>query len=263
MLMFQVAAAENVLLRMQQDLERALHKPVEQRGWVMVIDTRKCIKCEACVVACIAENVLPPGVYYRWVPEVEVGEYPNVRRIFMPANCMQCDKPPCMEAIAKIAPGAIYKRPDGIVAIDYTKFPLCGKEAFEAAAKACPYHRALYYDDGRFYTEDTPALQAYETRPNFEYGRHWFRTERRLPVDTARKCHFCLHRLEAGMLPACVTTCVGEAMHFGDLNDPESLVSQMLKEQKDKVLRVKESAGTEPRVYYLSEKPEECRRWHP
>src|SRR3990172_4414551 len=67
------------LLRMQADIRRALQKPVEQRGWIMVVDGRKCVGCQACVVACTAENVLPPGVSYRSVPEIEVGTYPNVK----------------------------------------------------------------------------------------------------------------------------------------------------------------------------------------
>ncbi|RMF89834.1 MAG: twin-arginine translocation signal domain-containing protein, partial [Nitrospinota bacterium] len=78
----------NTLERMRADLQRALQKPVEQRRWVMVIDARKCIGCNACTVACKAENATPPGVNYRVVPEVEAGEYPNVTRFFMPTQCM-------------------------------------------------------------------------------------------------------------------------------------------------------------------------------
>ncbi len=51
------------------------------------------------------------------------------------------------------------------------------------------------------------------------------------------------------MLPACVTTCVGRSNYFGDLNDPESYVSQLLTQQG--VSRLKEDLGTEPRVYYI------------
>ena len=68
---------ENILLRMQADLKRALAKPVDQRRWVMVIDLRKCVGCSSCTVACKAENQLPPGVVYRPVIEEEIGSYPN------------------------------------------------------------------------------------------------------------------------------------------------------------------------------------------
>jgi molybdopterin-containing oxidoreductase family iron-sulfur binding subunit len=65
-----------------------------------------------------------------------------------------------------------------------------------------------------------------------------------------RKCHFCLHRVHKGMLPACVATCLGRALYFGDLNDPKSLVSRMAVHYKG--YRLKEDLGTEPSVYYLS-----------
>jgi molybdopterin-containing oxidoreductase family iron-sulfur binding subunit len=237
---------ENALLRMQADLRRAVSKPVEERSWVMVIDPRRCIGCQACAVSCKAENVTPPGVSYRTVPETEVGVYPTVNRMFMPTNCMQCDNPPCMRAAP---PGAITKRPDGIVAIDYPKFT--SRQGVEAARKACPY-RALYFDDGTFYTRDTPgSTQPYETRQFNEYENEYSRAGGQLPAETGRKCHFCLHRLNAGMLPACVTTCVGRAMYFGDKNDPQSLVSQLLATHK--VMQVKASAGTQPRVYYIED----------
>jgi len=260
--MAQVTTAQEIIARMEEDLKRALQKPVEQRSWAMVIDVRRCIGCQACVAACIVENVLPPGVLYRTVPEIEWTPpgLPSVRPIFMPANCMQCAKPPCVAAANKIAPGSFEQRPDGIVAIHYDKAKARGKEVFEAAKKACPYTRALYYDDGRYYTSETPGgPQLWETRPSFEYRRRWVRTD---VIGSPRKCHFCLHRLEAGVLPACVTTCVGRAVYIGDLNDPESFVSEILKEQKANVLRIRERAGTEPRVYYLSDTPEECKRWH-
>ncbi|RMG47470.1 MAG: 4Fe-4S dicluster domain-containing protein [Acidobacteria bacterium] len=238
---------ENHLIRMQEDLRRALQKPVEQRDWVMVIDPRKCIGCDSCTISCKAENVTPPGMTYRRVPKIEFGAFPNITRIFMPANCMQCDHPPC--AVAPGVPeGAITKRPDGIVEIDYTK--LRG-EAAQAAARACPYS-ALYVDDGSFYTENTPhGLQPYETRDFQEYDQEYNRSQGGLPVGSGRKCHFCLHRLNQAMLPACVTTCLGGAVFFGDRSDPQSLVSELLAGHR--VIRTKESLGTEPRVYYIDE----------
>jgi len=243
--------ADTEILRMQVDIRRALQKPVDQRNWIMVIDGRKCIGCQACVVACAAENVLPPGVSYRSVPEIEYGTYPNLRRYPMPTQCMQCDKPPCMAAANAVAPGSITKRPDGIVAIDYAKFR--GRAAFDAAVKACPY-RALYYDDGRFYTQPTPAFQPYEEAVSHDYGRHWVRERGRRaepPAGGGRKCHFCLHRLNAGLVPACVSTCIARAIYFGDKNDPQSLVSEILEKTAGKVLRIRENRGTEPRVYYI------------
>lgn len=256
---------EHQLIRMQRDLLRAMGKPVERRSWIMMVDTRRCIGCDACTVACTAENGLPPGVSYRTVVKVETGEFPKVEAFFKPTGCQQCDRPPCLPAANAASPGAVAKRPDGIVAVDYEKFD---RKAYEAARKACPY-TALYFDDGRYWTQGTPALQAYETRPKVEYGRVWTRANGALPIGAGRKCHFCLQRIEAGLLPACVTTCIGGAMYFGDGNDPESLVSELRRQEK--TWRVNEALGTEPRIFYVAaasrktmpaSTPESCQACH-
>lgn len=256
---------EHQVVRMQRELYRALAKPVEQRKWAMVIDTRRCIGCDACTVACTAENGLPPGVSYRTVPKVESGEFPNVQAYFMPTNCQQCDRPPCLPAANAVSAGAVAKRPDGIVTVDYEKF---GRKAFDAAAKVCPF-KALSFDGGRYWTDDTPARQAYETRSRVEYGRVWTRTNGALPIGAGRKCHFCVQRIEAGLLPACVATCIGGAMYFGDANDNDSLVAEL--QRQEKTTRINASLGTEPRVFYIGaasrktmpvSTPESCEACH-
>lgn len=230
----------NTILRMQAELQKTLAKPVEQRRWVMVIDLRKCGGCSACTIACKAENVLPPGVVYRPVLEEELGEYPNVRRRFIPRPCMQCDEPPC----TPVCPvKATYKRPDGIVEIDYEKCIGC-----RYCVTACPYN-ARSADFGLYYAGKASKAPGYEKRAAFEYGKEWPRRNGKSPIGNARKCHFCLHRLNAGMLPACVTTCLGGATYFGDANDPESLVSALIAQPG--VLRLKEELGTKPKVYYV------------
>ncbi|EQD67489.1 tetrathionate reductase, subunit B, partial [mine drainage metagenome] len=83
--------------------------------WGMVIDLRKCIGCQSCVVACKSENNVPVGVYRTWVQVVEVGQWerdpdgdgpvvleggtymPSVKRFSLPRLCNHCDDPPCVE----------------------------------------------------------------------------------------------------------------------------------------------------------------------
>ncbi|MER3513057.1 MAG: (4Fe-4S)-binding protein, partial [Chloroflexota bacterium] len=123
---------------------------------------------------------------------------------------------------------------------------------------ACPY-AARTFDFGDTYTKGTPVAEGlilgreraddYEHIPSFEYGKEWPREHETSPIGNARKCQFCLHRLNAGMLPACVTTCIGRATYFGDANDPDSLVSELI--SRPNVMRLKEELGTQPRVYYL------------
>jgi molybdopterin-containing oxidoreductase family iron-sulfur binding subunit len=226
---------------MQKDLQRAVKKPLEDRRWVMAIDLRKCVGCSACTIACKAENALPPGVVYRPVLEEEIGQYPNVSKRFTPRPCMQCDNPPCVPVCPV---KATYKRPDGVVEIDYNQCIGC-----RYCITACPY-QARYFDFGEFYTDGTPGSpEPYETSPAPEYGKKWPRKEGKSPIGNVRKCQFCLHRLNVGMLPACVTTCIGGATYFGDSNDPESLVSGLI--GKPNVMRLKEEMGTKPKVYYL------------
>jgi Fe-S-cluster-containing dehydrogenase component len=241
----------DVLERMRFELLRALQKPVDKRRWVMVIDLRKCVGCQACTIACVAENKLPPGVAYRPVLEEEIGTYPNLTRRFTPRPCMQCDKPPCVPVCPV---NATYKNADGVVVVDYDQCIGC-----RACVAACPYG-ARSFDFGYTYTQDTPINTAlvgqqnaddYERISNFEYSKGYAREETHAsPVGNARKCHFCLHRIAVGQLPACVTTCIGRATLFGDANDPESLVTEMI--ARLNVMRLKEELGTEPRVYYLA-----------
>jgi len=217
----------------------------------MVIDVAKCIGCHACTLGCVAENKLPPGVVYRPVIEEEVGKYPNVRRRFLPRPCMQCQNPPCV----KVCPvTATYKNHQGVTVIDYNRCIGC-----RYCLVACPY-AARTSDFGEWYTAAMPdlpgkivgrkaAAEGYEVNPAAEYGKKWPKRGHGSPVGNARKCHFCMHRLAVGMLPTCVTTCIGRATFFGDRNDPQTLVSELL--GSPRIHRLKEELGTQPSVYYL------------
>ena len=240
----------DALERMRAELLRALQKPAAERRWVMVIDLRKCVGCHACTISCVAENKLPPGVVYRPVLEEEWGTFPNVGRRFIPRPCMQCDNPPC----TPVCPvNATFKNEEGVVEVDYDECIGC-----RACLTACPY-AARTSDFGLTYTEQTPTAagilvgqstaEGYERVANYEYGESRQREAHESPIGNARKCHFCLHRVWIGQLPACVTTCIGRATLFGDANDPDSLVAEMI--ARPNMMRLKEELGTEPRVYYL------------
>lgn len=70
------------------------------------------------------------------------------------------------------------------------------------------------------------------------------------PDGYADKCTFCIHRVEQGLQPACVSVCPTHCMHFGDLDDPNSDVSQLLASRNHHVLMP--DAGTKPRIFYLT-----------
>ncbi len=239
------------LIRMQTDLRRALQKSPAARRWVMAIDLRKCVGCHACTIACVAENKLPPGVVYRPVLEEELGVYPNVIRRFTPKPCMQCDEPPCVPVCPV---SATSKNEEGVVVIDYEQCIGC-----RYCVAACPY-AARTFDFGQTYTAATPvaaglvlsqdAADDYERAANYEYGEAHARTGRdESPIGNVRKCHFCLHRVKQGLLPECVASCIGRATYFGDANDPDALISEVI--SSPNIFRLKEELGTNPRVYYL------------
>jgi len=242
---------EDPLIRMQRELVRAMAKPAEQRRWVMVIDQRKCVGCHACTIGCVAENKLPPGVVYRPVVTEERGEFPNVHLKFTPRPCMQCEKPPCVPVCPV---KATWRRPDGVTVVDYDRCIGC-----RYCLTACPYG-ARTSDFGEYYTDEAAvgadgcALVGphapWEDQPNHEYAKRWSRAGHASPMGNARKCHFCLHRLEVGALPMCVTTCIGRATFFGDANDAESLVSELI--AKHNVYTLLPHKGTQPRVFYIA-----------
>ncbi len=175
----------------------------------MLIDLRRCIGCHACSVACKAEFDVPLGVFRSWVEYAEKGDFPNVRRSFLPRLCNHCNNPPC---VGVCPTGATWKREeDGIVVIDPDLCIGC-----KYCILACPY-------DARFINPVT---------------------------GSADKCDFCLHRVEQGLVPSCVNTCIGGARIFGDLNDPESEISRMIATNPVTVIRPEQ--GTVPNVFYIA-----------
>lgn len=239
---------QGMLEQMREDLARALAKPPEQRRWGMIIDVEKCIGCHGCTVACKAENKTPRGVDYRFVKEAEDGEYPNVQQYYMPNQCMQCDNAPCVKACKD---GSVTKGVDGVVRIDYSK-----NTGDPKVTAACPYG-VMSTDEGEYYTDGTPKKEAYEDAATFEYGQ---KAGRKGKIGKNRKCHYCMHRVEAGMLPACVTTCIGESNYFGDLNDPKALVTQMAKKKGLYVFGA--DFGTKPVTRYLGADAYSCAKCH-
>jgi phenylacetyl-CoA:acceptor oxidoreductase subunit 1 len=213
--------------------------------WAMVADLRRCVGCQTCTAACKHANATPPGVQWRRVLDMEFGVYPDVQRAFVPTGCQHCDEPPCLDVCPT---SATKKRADGIVTIDYH---LCIGCAY--CSVACPYQ-------ARHKTER--ASFAYGAATANETLRH---DPARLAVAT--KCTFCVERIDAGTAhglvpgvdaeatPACVNSCIANALAFGDLDDPDSNVSQLLAQNRH--FRMHEELGTGPGFFYLWDKVEQ------
>ena len=81
--------------------------------YAMTIDLRRCAGCQTCTAACKNANATPPGVQWRRVLDMESGEFPNVRRSFVPVACMHCDSPPCEE----VCPTTATRKADGTLTV--------------------------------------------------------------------------------------------------------------------------------------------------
>jgi len=197
--------------------------------YVMVIDLRRCVGCNACTVACKQENATPPGIFWTRVRQYEVGSYPQGRMRFLPMGCMHCQEAPCLESCPT---GATFRRADGPVLIDAVKCIGC-----QYCIMACPYE-ARTFNDGK-------------PREHF-VGQGFTRVEEaaaRQTQGTVEKCTFCAHRLDEGKEPACVATCPAEARVVGDLDDEESKVARLVAEGLAKPRL--EELGTRPLVFFI------------
>lgn len=209
--------------------------------WGMVIDLRRCIGCNSCVVICSESNKVPPN-HWRKIRDCGVSEQPERQRLFVTVSCMHCSKPPCLEVCPTNATNI---RSDGIVDIKYDRCAACGY-----CVLTCPYHARSILSPQQL---DLDFLD-----DECKSGKITSTLKR---SGVSSKCDFCEGRIDSGMLqgmqpgrdreatPICVISCSSNALHFGDLDDPGSTVSRLIRENN--VVRLHEELGTDPSVYYI------------
>lgn len=215
-----------------------------RRGWV--IDLEKCIGCRSCTVACKQHNGQPKGTWWNRVFTPGSSEHmvrDKGQGYFLPVTCQHCKNAPCV----KVCPvNATYKAADGSVMIDYERCIGC-----RYCLNACPYGvRQFNWEDPEKVHQRSQYAEGYH------YGYpHEHRLEGRLVCAPVRKkgitekCHFCVQYHAEGLKPACVRGCPGKARFVGDLDDPESEVSKLIRDRNGFTLLPEK--GTDPSCYYL------------
>ncbi len=214
------------------------------KRWAMVIDLKKCAErgdCTKCIDACHSIHNVPdfgnPKDEVKWIwkesfenafeefEEQELEFVPEDLKLNkVPVFCNHCDNPPCV----KVCPTqSTWKRDDGIVMMDYHRCIGC-----RYCMAACPYgSRSFNWRDPRPFIKNV--------NPEFP-------TRMRGVVE---KCDLCAERLAKGLMPACVEACEAKAMVFGDLEDSNSAVREILRNRF--AIRRKPELGTNPQIYYL------------
>jgi Fe-S-cluster-containing dehydrogenase component len=105
----------------------------------MAIDTRRCVGCMDCVVACQTENNVPYGYHRNWITTVVKGKFPELAMEIRSERCNHCDNPPCVPVCPT---GASHVAEGGIVKVTREKCIACG-----LCIQACPYKARYMHPD--------------------------------------------------------------------------------------------------------------------
>jgi molybdopterin-containing oxidoreductase family iron-sulfur binding subunit len=225
-------------------------KPIAGVQYGYALDLSKCIGCRRCVYACVKENnhSRDPQIHWITVLRFEKGRrgvsnleeaspyynpdtVPEEESFYMPVQCQQCERPPCVKACPT---QATWQEDDGIIVVDYNWCIGC-----RYCMAACPYGARRFNWAEPFIPKDRINVDTHYLGNRIRY------------VGVVDKCTFCIQRTREtpGRYPACVEICPVGARKFGNLNDPHSEVSYII--EHERVFRLKEELNTSPKFFYF------------
>ena len=206
-----------------------------KKNYVMVIDVEKCIGCGKCVIACKRENGVPMKrkISRTWIEGYDIKIERSYEDAVVQKIVLNTDENPFQDY--DWSGDKMFFVPK-----------LCNHCQNAPCVQVCPVFARFYTEEGIVLVDKNACIGCKYCVTACPYGATYIHPEQKV----TDKCTYCYHRLKRGLKPACVEACPTKARIFGDVNDPESEVSKLIRENK--VYLLKPELGTYPKTYYLN-----------